>query len=159
MYHLISSCSSYQDLRNNGQQTSSIKNITCSKIPSTLINKTRKEKKNHLLKATDGCLTNLWLVSVCAHSRAKSMNEITVTLSFSNTHTLYKKRSKFWKTLKKIKISKISTNFKISNFQESYAIKQLLDLNFASFNIVVLCSIKPHIDLVSLRSILLYSTL
>jgi hypothetical protein len=72
------------------------------------------------------------------------MNEITVTLSFSNTHTIYKKKK--------------------ANFQESYVIKQLLHLNLinmrfyvaeynniASFNIVVLCSIKPHIDLVQVQ--------
>ena len=67
---------------------------------------------------------------------------------------------------------KISKNFKIFikflNFQETYVIKQLLHLNlinmrfygaeynnielgFASFNIVVLCSIKPHIDLVQVQ--------
>ena len=119
------------------------------------------------------------------------MNEITVTLSLSKTHTIYKRiRSKFsknFKISKFSKISKMSYNFKISknfkisnilskfqiskfqknfiNFQESYVIKQLLHLNlinmrfygaeynnielgFTSFNIVVLCSIKPHIDLV-----------
>ena len=50
------------------------------------------------------------------------------------------------------------------NFQESYVIKQLLHSNLinmrfyvaeynniASFNIVVLCSIKPHIDLVQVQ--------
>ena len=79
------------------------------------------------------------------------MNEITVTLSSSNTHTIYNK--------KKVKIFQ-----KFQNFQESYVIKQLLHLNLinmrfyvaeynniASFNIVVLCSIKPHIDLVQVQ--------
>ena len=76
--------------------------------------------------------------------------------------------------IKKFKISKIKKecqNFQIfikfQNYSkiEPYVIKQLLHLNliniringakynnielgFASFNIVVLCSIKPHIDLV-----------
>jgi hypothetical protein len=47
------------------------------------------------------------------------MNEITVTLSFSNTLTIYKKKVKFFK--KKSKFSKISKNFKnfikFQNFQ------------------------------------------
>ena len=103
------------------------------------------------------------------HSRAKSMNEITVTLSFNNTHTIYKKVKIFEIFFFNFKIWKISEKNKnvkkFQNFQESYVLKQLLHLNlndmrfygaeynnielcFASFNIVVLCSIKPHIDLV-----------
>ena len=62
------------------------------------------------------------------------MNEITVTLSFSNTHTVYKKKSQ---------------NFqKISNFQESYVIKQLLHLNLINMRFY---------GADSPRSILLYS--
>jgi hypothetical protein len=67
-------------------------------------------------------------------ARAKSMNEITVALSFSNTHTIYKKKSQ---------------NFqKISNFQESYVIKQLLHLNQCiglGFFLYMLCSIVTNI--------------
>ena len=74
-----------------------------------------------------------------------------------------------------IKFSKSFKNFKIKSKIEPYVIKQLLHLNlinmsfygaeynnielgirlvqycFASFNIVVLCSIKPHIDLVQVQ--------
>ena len=74
------------------------------------------------------------------------------------------------------KISKLENFITFKNFQkfknyskiEPYVIKQLLHLNlinmrlygaeynyielgFASFNIVVLCSIKPHIDLVQVQ--------
>ena len=75
-----------------------------------------------------------------------------------------------------MKISKLENFITFKNFQkfknyskiEPYVIKQLLHLNlinmrlygaeynyielgFASFNIVVLCSIKPHIDLVQVQ--------
>ena len=54
-----------------------------------------------------------YLLYYTLHSHAKSMNEITVTLSFSNTHTIYKekgqnfpKNSKFPKFQKFHEISK-----------------------------------------------------
>ena len=97
------------------------------------------------------------------------MNEITASLSFSDTHTIYKKEVNNFKISKFQKISKNFQNFiKFQYFQESYVIKQLLHLNLinmrfngpeynniergeAEFNIVVLCSIKPHIVLVQVQ--------
>ena len=68
------------------------------------------------------------------------MNEITVTLSFSNSHTIYKKKgqniSKFPINFKKFQNFKLFNKFqnfksfiKFLNFKESYVIKQLLHLN------------------------------
>jgi hypothetical protein len=71
------------------------------------------------------------------------MNEITVALSFSNTHTIYKKKKvKIFKKIQNLK------NFvKFQNFQESYVIKQLLHLNLINMRFY---GASPH-------SILLYS--
>ena len=70
-----------------------------------------------------------YLLYYTLHSHAKSMNEITVTLSFSNTHTIYKEKGQnFPKNSKFPKFQKFQ-NIKFPNFQESYAIKQLLHLN------------------------------
>jgi hypothetical protein len=62
------------------------------------------------------------------------MNEITVTLSFSNTHTIYKKKKAKFK--KKGKFSRILCNKTITTLElDQY---EVLWSRFASFNIVVL---------------------
>ena len=87
-------------------------------------------------------------------------------LLFANQYVRkFHKISKFSKNFQIIKFSK---NFKIKSKIEPYVIRQLLHLNLinmrlcgaeynniergeAEFNIVVLCSIKPHIDLVQVQ--------
>ena len=90
------------------------------------------------------------------------MNEITVTLSFSNTHTIYKKKVKIFKKFQNFKIitkfqkiskiSRILCNKTITTLElDQYEVLWSRVQQFALFNIVVLCSIKPHIDLVQVQ--------
>ena len=94
-------------------------------------------------------IQNLRYLLYILHSHAKSMNEITVTLSFSNTHTIYKekgqnfqKNSKFPNFQKCYKISKFSrilcnktiTTLELDQYEVLWSFTDgLMQLNFWSF--------------------------
>jgi hypothetical protein len=85
---------------------------------------------------------------IILHSRAKSMNEITITLWFSNTHTIYppkrSKFSKFSKIYKFLNISNISKFSRILWNSVMYVLKCLDTFCYAHTNILVLYHASYH---------------